>query len=69
MSKNRGGGKIRGKGKGKAMEGTALAEVDPTAMEVAAAEVLHTSASGTALGGQASTGVGPPLPLRASFPG
>ena len=69
MSGNRGGGRIRGKGKGKATQRTALAEVDPTAMEVAAEVVVHTSASATALGGQAPTGVGPHIPLRASLPG
>ena len=70
MSRNRaGGGRIRGKGKSKATEGMAMAEVDPTAMQVAAEVVVHTSASATALGGQAPTGVGPPLPLRASLPG
>ena len=70
MSGNRGGGgRVRGKGKGKVRERTALAEVDPTAMEVAAEVEVHTSASETALGGQAPTGVGPPLPLRATLPG
>ena len=38
-------------------------------MEVAAEEVVHTTASATALGGQAPTGVGPALSLRASLPG
>ena len=51
------------------MEVTASAEVDPTAMEVAAEEGVRTSASATAHGGQAPTGEGPPLPLRASLPG
>ena len=50
-------------------EKTALAEVYPTAMEVAAEVVVSTSASATALGGQAPTGVGPPIPLRATLPG
>ena len=49
--------------------GTAMAEVDSAAMEVAVEETVRTSASATALGGQAPTGVGPPLPLRASLPG
>ena len=47
----------------------AMAEGDPTAMEVAAEETVRTSASVTTLGGQAPTGVGPLLPLRASLPG
>ena len=46
-----------------------MAEVDSTAMEVAAEETVRTSASVTALGGQAPTGVGPTLPLRGSLPG
>ena len=46
-----------------------MAEVDSPAMEVAADEVVRTSASATALGGRAPTGVGPPLPLRASLTG
>ena len=50
------------------MEGTALAEVHPTAMEVTAEVVVRTSASATALGGQAPTGVRPPSPLRARLP-
>ena len=45
-----------------------MAEVDPTAMEVATEVIVHTSASATALGGQAPTGVGPPIPLRPSLP-
>ena len=49
--------------------GRVMAEVDSTAMEVAAEETVRTSASVSALGGQAPTGVGPPLPLRASLPG
>ena len=50
-----------------AMEGgSAMSEVDSRAMDVAAEETFGTSASATALGGQASTGVGPPL--RASVP-
>ena len=51
------------------MEGTALAKVDPTAMEVAEELVVRTTASAKALGGQAPSGVGPPSPLRASWPG
>ena len=70
MSQARGKAKTGGKGKGKVMEGgTALAEVDSGAMEVAAEETVRTSESATALGGQAPTGVRPPLPLRASLPG
>ena len=45
-----------------------MSEVDSVAMEVAAEETLRTSASSTAHGGQAPTGVGPPVPLRASLP-
>ena len=47
-------------GKCKAMEEMAMAEVDPTAMEVHAEETVRTPASATAIGGQAPTGVGPP---------
>ena len=46
-----------------------MAEVDSVAIEVAAEETVRACASATALGGQAPTGVGPPLPLRASLPG
>ena len=49
--------------------GTSMAAVDSAAMEVAAEEIVRTSASATALGGQAPTGVGPPLSLRASLAG
>ena len=38
-------------------------------VEVAAEETLRTCASATALGRQAPTGVGPPVPLRPSLPG
>ena len=50
------------------MEGTALAEGNPTAMEISPEEVLRMDASATAIGGQAPTGVGPPLPLYGSLP-
>ena len=70
MSQARGRAKERGKWKGKATEGgRVMAEVDSPAMEVAAEETVRTSASATALGGQAPTGVGPPLPPRGSLPG
>ncbi|KAF0137335.1 MAG: hypothetical protein FD143_3764, partial [Ignavibacteria bacterium] len=71
MSHGRGRAKERGKGKGKATEGgRVMAEVDSPAMEVAAEETVRASASATALGGQAPTGVGPPLPPpRGSLPG
>ena len=45
------------------MEGTAMAELAPVEMEVAAEEVVRTAASAKALGEQAPTGVGPALPL------
>ena len=47
----------------------AMGGPNPTAMEVAAEETVRTSASATALGGQAPTGVGPAIPLRASLAG
>ena len=46
-----------------------MAEVDSPAMEVAAEKTVRTSASATALGGQAPTGVGPPFVPRGSLPG
>ena len=70
MSQARGKAKTRVKGKGKFTEGgTAMAEVDSAAMELPAEEIVHTSASATALGGHAPTCVSPPLPHRASLPG
>ena len=47
----------------------AIGGPDPTAIDVAAEETVRTSASATALGAQAPTGVVPPLPLRVSLPG
>ena len=53
------------------MEGEemAIGESKPMETEVEAEETVRTSASATGLGGQAPTGVGPPLPLRVSLPG
>ena len=55
-------------GKGEAMdaEERSLDGPDPLTMQVAAQEMVHASASLTALEGQAPTGVGPAL--RASLP-
>ena len=70
MSKAGGVGRHRGKGKGgQAMEREemAIGGHDPAMRQVAAEETVHASASVTALGGQAPTGIG--SPLRASWPG
>ena len=50
-------------------EEMAMGGPDTMAMEVAAEETVRTSASATAIGGQAPPGVRTPLPLRASLPG
>ena len=69
MTKASGGARIRGNGKENAMERTAFAELDLTAMEEASEDLVGTSASATALGGQAHTGARPPLPFRPSLRG
>ena len=71
MSKARGIGSNRGKGKGKQMEGEEMpmGGPDPAMMQVMAEQTVHASESAPALGVQAPTGVGPPEPLRASVPG
>ena len=53
------------------MEGEemAMGGPNPMAIEVAAEETVGTSVSATALGGQAPTGIGPPLPLGSNLPG
>ena len=69
MSEAKGAGRISGKGKSRPREERqmAMGASDPLAMQVAAEEPVWTSASETALGGRAPTGVGPPL--RSSLPG
>ena len=62
---------VLGKWKGKPMEGVemAMGGSDPATMHEGAKERVPASASATALGEQAPTGVWPPLSLLAGLPG
>ena len=58
MSRAKGAARIRGKGKGRPMEGQemGMGELNPLAMQVAVEETVWTSASVAAVGGRAPTG-------------
>ena len=61
--------RVKGKGKPMEWEEIPMGEPNPAMIQVVLEETVRTSASATALGGQAQTGVGPPQSIRASLHG